>query len=71
VLNDRRTRLEDQLFIALLLIPAIFAGARFLESKSQMEQIALHNRLPVAILAKAPAPTQLVDAAVTSIVHRF
>lgn len=68
--NDRRTRFDDKLFVALLLLPALFAGARYLESKSQMDQIALHNRLPAVVLAKAPASTE-VTAAKASIVHRF
>ena len=68
--NDRRTRFDDQLFVALLLLPAIFAGARFLESKSQIDQIALHSRLPAVVLAKAPASTHVAGAQ-ASIVHRF
>jgi len=70
VLTDRRTRLDDKLFVALLLLPAVFAGARFLESRSQMDLIALHGRLPAVILASAPASNELA-AGQTSIVHRF
>jgi hypothetical protein len=68
--TDRRTRFDDKLFVALLLLPAVFAGARFLESQSQMDQIALRGRLSVVILARAPASNELA-AGQTSIVHRF
>jgi len=66
--NDRRTRHDDKLFLVLLAVPALFAGARFLETKSQMDQIALQNKPPVTIVAKASTPTQAKAAA---IVHRF
>ena len=66
--NDRRTRFDDKLFLALLIVPAIFAGARYLESKSQMDQIALQNKPAVTIVANASSPTQAKAAA---IVHRF
>ena len=67
--SDRRTRHDDKLFLVLLAVPAIFAGARFFETKSQMDQIALQNKTPAAIVAKASTPTQVVVS--TSIVHRF
>jgi hypothetical protein len=70
VLTDRRIRFEDLLFVALLLLPTVFAAARYLQSKSQMELIALHNRLPAVMLAKASAANSWTDAN-TSIVHRF
>lgn len=69
--NDRRTRFDDKLFLVLLIVPALFAGARFLESKSEMDQIALQNKKqPVVMVAKAPTPTPMTDKA-TGIVHRF
>ena len=68
--NDRRTRHDDKLFVLLLLLPVIFAGARYLESKSQMDQIALQSKPPVTALAKASTSAPLT-AASTSIVHRF
>ena len=66
--TDRRTRSDDKLFLILLLVPALFAGARFLETKSQMDQIALQNKPPVTIVAKASSSTEVMA---TSIVHRF
>jgi len=69
--NDRRTRFDDKLFLVLLILPALFAGARFLESKSEMDQIALqNNKQPVVMVAKASTPTPLTDKA-AGIVHRF
>jgi len=66
--TDRRTRSDDKLFLILLLVPALFAGARFFETKSQMDQIALQNKPPVTIVAKASTSTEVMA---TSIVHRF
>jgi len=73
VFNDRRTRYDDKLFAVLLLLPAVFAGVRYFESKSQMEQIAaLHNKAPTMVLAKTQAQASASWAATnTSIVHRF
>jgi hypothetical protein len=68
--NDRRTRFDDKLFLALLIVPAIFAGARYLESKSQMDQIALQNKAPAVMVAKAAAPAPVTETA-AGIVHRF
>jgi hypothetical protein len=69
--NDRRTRFDDKLFLVLLILPALVAGARFLESKSEMDQIALqNNKQPVLMVAKASTPTPLTDKA-AGIVHRF
>ena len=66
--SDRRTRHDDKLFLVLLAVPAIFAGARFFETKSQMDQIALQNKPAVTIVANGSSPTQAKAAA---IVHRF
>jgi hypothetical protein len=66
--SDRRTRHDDKLFLVLLAVPAIFAGARFFETKSQMDQIALQSKPAVTIVANASSPTQAKAAA---IVHRF
>ena len=69
--NDRRTRFDDKLFLVLLIVPALFAGARYLESKSEMNQIALQNsKQPVVMVAKASTPAPLTDKA-AGIVHRF
>lgn len=56
--TDRHTRLDDKLFLALLFIPAVFAGARYLESKSRMDEIMLQSKSPVAIVATASPPAQ-------------
>lgn len=53
-----RSRTEDKLFIVLIAVPALFAAARFLDSKSEMDQIALQNKTPVVQVAKVPAPVQ-------------
>jgi hypothetical protein len=37
---NRQSRLEDVLFVIALLVPAIFAGARYAESSQQMAAIA-------------------------------
>ena len=67
---DRPTRFEDLLFVALILLPTTFALARYIESKAEMEQIALHNGLTTVILAKAPTSNPWAGAN-SSIVHRF
>jgi hypothetical protein len=36
---NRRTHREDLLFVIALLVPAIFAGARYFDSDTQMMQI--------------------------------
>ena len=69
--NERCTRFDDKLFLVLLIVPAIFAGARYLESKSQMDQIALQNKQqPAVMVAKAP-PAAGVPQTAAGIVHRF
>jgi hypothetical protein len=37
---NRRSHTEDALFVIALLVPAIFAGVRYLESERQITQIA-------------------------------
>ena len=69
--NDRRTRFDDKLFLVLLIVPALFAGARYLDSKSEMDQIALQkSKQSVVMVAKASTPSPLTDKA-AGIVHRF
>jgi hypothetical protein len=68
---------EDKLFLALIVLPVLVAGARFLESKAEMDQIALANKPPV--VAQAAAPVVVADDsrpaaplfASRSTVHRF
>jgi len=57
-----RGRTEDKLFIVLIAVPVLFAAARFLDTKSQMDQIALQNKAPVVLVAKASAPLQTIAA---------
>jgi len=59
--NDRSST-EDKLFIVLIAVPVLFAAARFMDTKSQMDQIALQNKAPVVQVAKAPAPLQTIAA---------
>ncbi len=69
--NDRRTSFDDKLFLVLLILPAVFAGARYLESKTEMDQIAaLQNKQPAVMVAKASTPTPVTETA-AGIVHRF
>ena len=59
--NDR-SRTEDKLFIILITVPVLFAAARFLDSKSEMDQIALQNKAPVVQVARSAAPSQTLAA---------
>jgi hypothetical protein len=70
VFNDRRTRHDDKLFIALIAIPAIFAVARYFETRSELDQIALQNKPPVVAVAKVP-PAQPQAMVAAASVHRF
>lgn len=40
---NRRSRREDALFVIALLVPAIFAGARYHDSSREMTLIAQHQ----------------------------
>jgi hypothetical protein len=59
--TDRRST-EDKLFLVLLAVPALFAAARFLDSKSEMDQIALQSKAPVVQVARSAAPVQTIAA---------
>ena len=51
---NRRGYRDDLLFVIALLVPAIFAGARYLESDRQMTEIAqARSPLEAATLANA------------------
>jgi uncharacterized membrane protein affecting hemolysin expression len=55
---NRRSHREDVLFVIALLVPALFAGARYLESDHQMTQIA-QARAQVTLVASAdPLPSR-------------
>jgi hypothetical protein len=49
--TDRR--IEDKLFLVLIAVPALFAAARFVDTKAQMDQIALQAKAPVVLIARA------------------
>jgi len=49
---SRRSRIEDVLFVIALMVPAVIAGARFVETDRQIEQIAQ---------AQSPAAIVVVD----------
>ena len=47
---NRRSHREDALFVIALLVPAVFAGARYVESDRQIAQIA-QARSEAAVVA--------------------
>ena len=60
---NRRSHKEDALFVIALLVPAIFAGARYIESDRQITQIAqAQTRASVAIESHTPAPVLVAKA---------
>lgn len=59
---SRRTRYDDTLFIALLVIPTVFAVAFYLQSESQIDRLASLSKPPVAIAKNAPTRTAAIDA---------
>jgi len=59
---NRRSYREDALFVIALLVPAIFATARYVQSDREMTQIAQAQAAPVVAQSHAPAP--LIVAAV-------
>ena len=58
----RRTRYDDTLFIALLVIPALFSVAFFLQSESQIDRLASLSKPPVAIAKNLPTRSAAIDA---------
>jgi hypothetical protein len=54
----RRSHVEDALFVIALLVPAVFGGARYLETDRETTVIAqAHTPAPsVAAAATAPVP---------------
>jgi hypothetical protein len=58
---NRRSHKEDALFVIALLVPAIFATARYIESDRQMTQIA--QAQAASVVAQSHTPTPLVVAA--------
>lgn len=56
---NRRSHHEDLLFVIVLLVPAVFAGARYFESDAQMMQIAQAQHKTTEAVSAARAPTSL------------
>jgi uncharacterized membrane protein affecting hemolysin expression len=59
---NRRSHKEDVLFVLALLVPAIFAGARYIESDHQMTQIAQAQTRATSIAVEAPASVLVAKA---------
>jgi hypothetical protein len=59
---NRRSHREDALFVIALLVPAIFAGARYVESDRQVAQIAQARPQAVSVAFENHAPARLVLA---------
>jgi hypothetical protein len=59
---NRRSHREDALFVIALLVPAIFAGARYVESDRQMDQIAQARSQAAVVVFERHAPAPLVVA---------
>ncbi len=59
---NRRTHREDALFVIALLVPAIFATARYLQSDREMTQIAQAQASSVVVQGNAPAPLMVAAA---------
>jgi hypothetical protein len=57
-----RSRTDDKLFLVLLAVPLFFAAARFVDTESQMDQIALQNKPPVVMIAEVSAPLETLAA---------
>ncbi|MBV8210929.1 MAG: hypothetical protein JO133_12800 [Burkholderiaceae bacterium] len=58
---NRRSCREDTLFVIALIVPAVFATARYFQSDHEMTRIAQAQAISVA--AADHAPSQLVLAA--------
>jgi hypothetical protein len=59
---NRRSHREDALFVIALLVPAIFATARYVQSDREMTQIA--QAQAASVVAQSHEPARLVVAAV-------
>jgi hypothetical protein len=57
-----RSHREDALFVIALLVPAVFAGARHLESDRQMDQIAQARSQAAVVVFETHAPAPLLVA---------
>ena len=59
---NRRSHLEDVLFVITLLVPAIFAGVRYVETERQITQIAQAQSHSASVAVDTPAPSNAVIA---------
>jgi hypothetical protein len=59
---NRRSRREDTLFVIALLVPAIFATARYFQSESEITQIAQAQAAASVAQSHAPAPLVIASA---------
>jgi hypothetical protein len=59
---NRRSHREDALFVIALLVPAIVAGARYVESDRQMAQIAQARPQAASVAFESRAPALLLVA---------
>lgn len=61
---DRSGNKDDWLFVIALLLPAVFAGARFLESDRQMTQIAQAHAKHESVAKNSPVrvPVRVAEA---------
>jgi hypothetical protein len=59
---NRRSHREDALFVIALLVPAIVAGARYVETDRQIAQIAQARPQAVSVAFESHAPALLVVA---------
>lgn len=59
---NRRSHLEDALFVITLLVPAVFATVRYIETNRQLEQIAQAQSRSVSVAVDNHAPSSEVYA---------
>jgi hypothetical protein len=59
---NRRSRHEDALFVIALIVPALFAAARYFESDRQMDQIAQAHAQTTLVASAKRAPAQVIVA---------
>jgi hypothetical protein len=52
---QRRSRIEDILFVIALVLPAVVAGARYLETDREMTMIARSHAPAPSVAVSAPA----------------
>jgi hypothetical protein len=60
--TDRKSLLDDRLFLVLLLVPAMFSASRYLESKAEMDMIAMQNKSAATYVTQSPLLDPIVLA---------